>query len=252
MKAVDLRPGDVVVASTGGPSVGAIGTMVFVVVALLGVGVYFGLAKVNTLDEEAARATKELEAARAATAEAQREYAELGVSNEIDYGAIASTLEGQLTKLLGKRYDFFRLQAEIASATPDTAQITMLALGGEGSGEGTAGTVTLEGIAETREDIAAFAQQLNASPLVRGAEIGKTSITEDVDGREYISFDLSAEMVSSDPATASPNNSLVSNKAGAAQGVSLDPSPDYARQQAARKRNAPGPLEVAAREAGGA
>jgi len=239
MKPVDLRPSEVLVVkeASAGPSMGTLGAIGFVVVAIVGVGAYFGLGHVNTLKEQSAQLEQSALKANEETTQIQAQIQELGQSTETDYAQIASNLQTTLASTLGSRIDYVKLEREVAEVITPGGWLDEITAGAStASGDTGAGLVTLKGHVLTDLDIAAVLQRVESAASFDEAELGDTARVTSRGGRKYWTFEISAKLVADETSGSGSSSGLVANgTAGsgggeASGGIALEPTPDYAKK----------------------
>lgn len=267
MKPVQLMPPSTSVAAVqldAKPNYGLIGGIAVMVLALVGVGGYFAMARVDSVKSETAKFAKDTTAAQAEAAKNRAEIQSLGqpvINRDIQ---IAQGAEQILVAAYGERRQFELMAQELHAVMLDDRgksigwydSITATSAAVEG---GSKAPVEIVGFLPSAEMATAFDERLDGTRTLSNANLIAISKSVMVDRksrtkREYWKVTITADLAAVDGVNGADTSSLVGNGGG---GGSVQLATEAAPERPAVKRPKPkpaaprNPFEVAASVAGG-
>jgi Tfp pilus assembly protein PilN len=273
MKPVNLMPPDspvAVKATAGKPNMGLIGGIAVGLVAVVGVGGYFAMARVDSVKSEADAANQRAQQASSETQATRAQIQSIGQPVVDSDKQLAQGTEQVLISAYTERYDFVLLAKELRAIMDPNGWYESIDASSVGGGEDESGkAVTIVGYMPTKELAAGYDQRVNGTRSLADAEFSSletvhlTTLKSKRPGI-YWKFTLTANLVD----TKAPYAGDAGGAAGAdgtAVGdsgdsgtltLSLDPEPKAA--SAPKKQSAPAepakpknPFDVAASAARG-
>ena len=281
MKPVNLLPVGSVVAAPTEPvklNNGLIGGIAIGVVAVLGLGGYLAMARVDSVKSETAQATSAAQAAQGTTTSVRSQIASIGQPVNDSDKQLADGAQQVLVSAFSERYDYVLLTRELKTIMPAQGWYTSVKVdtGGTAGGGGSTGgaTVTLEGYMPTVELAASFDDRVTGTKSLSNAvssQINSKKLTSLATKRPgtYYHFVVTAtfedKIAPSAPGAGSSGSTgttgtPVANGGDDTISLSLDPEPVVkrtaaqkaaAQQKAAAAAKPKNPFDVAAGAAAG-
>ncbi|MCW2950045.1 MAG: hypothetical protein JWN41_1058 [Thermoleophilia bacterium] len=277
MKPVNLLPkGAAVVATQGQKSnAGMLGGIAVGVVALLGIGGYFAMSRVDSIKSETSQAISAQTEATTQIASVRQQIATVGQPVNDSDTKLADGAEKVLVGAYAQRYDYVQLARELKNIMAGTdgwytkVDVNSDTTSDAASADGAA--VTLEGFMPTVELAAGFAKRVTATHSLSGAEgtaFSKQrllSVVTKKPGAYYhftvtATFDDNVAPSADGSGSTSATGTTVADGAANSLKLSLDPEPvpvqspaqiAAARAKARAAAQPKNPFDVAAQSAAG-
>lgn len=273
MKPVNLLPGDAPVAAVepGKPNLGMIGGAVAGFLAIVVVGGYFAMARVDSVKSEAAAANDRATQATQQTAAVRSQIESIGQPIVDSDRQLAQGAETVLVGAYAERHDFVMMARELQAIMEGTGGWYESVEAASASGPDVQESVTIVGYMRTKELVASFNERANATRTLANAEtIGiESERLTDLDTKRpgiYFKFTMTADLVDTVAPSAGgvggapgdPTGTTVADGGRGGDGelrLSLEREPrDDAAPAAAAKKRAPAkpknPFAVASSVAG--
>lgn len=271
MKPVNLLPGDAPVAAVepGKPNLGMIGGAVAGFLAIVVVGGYFAMARVDSVKSEAAAANERAATATEQTAAVRSQIDSIGQPIVDSDRQLAQGAETVLVGAYAERHDFVMLARELRAIMEGTGGWYESVEATSGAGDAAEKSVKIVGYMRTKELVASFNERANATRTLANAEtIGiESERLTDLDTKRpgiYFKFTMTADLVDTVAPSAGGSAGAAGDPGGTTVGsgggdgelrLSLDPEPRAAAPKPApKKKQAPAkpknPFAVASSVAG--
>lgn len=270
MKPVNLLPGDAPVASIepGKPNLGMIGGAVAGFLAIVVVGGYFAMARVDSVKSEAAAANEKAAQATEQTAAVRSQIDSIGQPIVDSDRQLAQGAETVLVGAYAERHDFVMLARELRAIMEGTGGWYESVEATSAAADSAEKSVKIVGYMRTKELVASFNERANATRTLANAEtIGiESERLTDLDTKRpgiYFKFTMTADFIDtvapsagSAEAAGDPGGTTVGSGGGGGElRLSLDPEPRAAAPKPApKKKPAPAkpknPFAVASSVAG--
>lgn len=240
MKPVQLMPTVVAVQVETPGSNSTTAAIIVGGLVVLGVGGYFAMAQVNTVNEKIATIGHQTQEATTDANAISQQITEAGQKR--DWGLTSATFEDALVAKVNERIDYVQLTRELAGIKPTGAWLEKVSISNPSAHGGEGDTVKLTGYAPSILHVAALVTRINSTLSMDGAHLINWSNEEATNKHVYVKFNIGAYVVSSASGgvAANPNALPISDDDGSqATEVALEPEPGYLRRQVAKAKPVP-------------
>lgn len=237
MKPVNLYPVDLPVnAEPGAPNMGLIGGAAAGVVALVVVGAFFAMARVDSIKSETGKLGTDTTSAQQETQSIEAQIQSVGIPVVDSDKQLAESAEKTLVSAYTERVEFGLMAQELQAIMAGTGgwytTVRASAVGSVDSSGSDGSTVSIEGFLPTAEQAASFNERVNSTrTLTDAATVNVTTVTlAKKKGRKvgrYFQFKVTAKLVDTlkpYSSTAAKMENLVADTGGDPK-LSLDPDP---------------------------